>query len=125
MQIIKQMGGEKLTVDWSKISLPGRTPKALSHVWAKIRADAATSGPSDGAPKVPVTPRKRASKAAAKVEPPKKKKATPRKNKNQIEEIEDDADVSELKDNASDDAMNGELDTMDSNGQEQKGYADA
>lgn len=46
-----------MKVKWNEIHLPGRTPKSMTHVWAKIRAEASSFDAGDAAP---VTPRKRA-----------------------------------------------------------------
>lgn len=62
LQIIKQLGGERAPIKFNEISLPGRTPKALSHEWQKIKAEVAASGSGgDGTPAV-TTPRKRTPK---------------------------------------------------------------
>ncbi|KAH8804664.1 hypothetical protein F5884DRAFT_421018 [Xylogone sp. PMI_703] len=61
LQIIKQLGGERASIKFADISLPGRTPKALSLAWQKIKTEVAALGDGNGAPPAAVaTPRKRA-----------------------------------------------------------------
>ncbi|CAG8980909.1 hypothetical protein HYALB_00012789 [Hymenoscyphus albidus] len=108
LQIIKQQGGgESMKVKWQDIHLPGRTAKSMTHVWAKIRQEAAAF---DAGEKVPVTPRKR--KSAKDDEggtpSPTKKKATPKaKGKKGAKKDEDsdndgDADMADLHDGSGD-----------------------
>ncbi|RFU30554.1 hypothetical protein B7463_g5796, partial [Scytalidium lignicola] len=93
-KIIKQLGGDRASVKFTEISLPGRTPKALSLAWQKIKAEVAASGNGDnGAPAV-TTPRKRASNKAAEGETPKKKTNTPKKKPKKEETPEEDMAIS-------------------------------
>ncbi|KAF4631380.1 hypothetical protein G7Y89_g6754 [Cudoniella acicularis] len=110
LQIIKQIGGDRLSIKFDKIVLPGRTPKAMTHVWAKIRAEAAEFGEStDASAAVPATPRKRGpakDKAAA---TPKKPKASPKKKASKkADSDEETAEMPDLGDTSEDDVKKSE-----------------
>jgi hypothetical protein len=60
VQIIKQLNVDK-SIKWDQIDMPGRTTKAMAHIWARIRADAAALTPHDGptgTPRARATPKK-------------------------------------------------------------------
>lgn len=62
LKIIGQLTADGTkSVKLGEVDMPGRTTKALTHIWGKIRAEAAASGgPSGATPKkTPATPRKR------------------------------------------------------------------
>lgn len=67
LQVISQLGGERPSIKFDKINLPGRSPKALSHLWAKIKGEIEAggfdkqTGVANGAagPAIPKTPRKK------------------------------------------------------------------
>ncbi len=64
LKIIHNLGGDK-GPKLSEIEMPGRTTKALTHVWAKIKAEAAAAGGAgEGVAKPTPTPRKKKVAAA-------------------------------------------------------------
>ena len=69
VQVIKQLNADK-AIKWDQINMPGRTPKAMTHVWAKIRSDAAAAttgaGPT-GTPRARATPKKKANGSGKKL----------------------------------------------------------
>ena len=58
-QIIQQLGVDK-TVKYEQLDMPGRTPKALQHVWTKIKQEVVAS---EGGPVTPTVPKSRKKKA--------------------------------------------------------------
>ncbi|KAL2060807.1 hypothetical protein VTL71DRAFT_8859 [Oculimacula yallundae] len=54
-QIVQQLIGDGKAIKWNEITLPGRTTRALSERWHKIKTDVNAAGIStQGAPGVPV-----------------------------------------------------------------------
>ncbi|KAH8656056.1 hypothetical protein BGZ60DRAFT_417691 [Tricladium varicosporioides] len=108
LQIICQLGGagDKFpNIKFTEIDLPGRTPKAMSHAWQNIKAEAlAFKKNEDGAPAAPATPKKRAAPKgdATPRSATKKAKATPKKEK-RAKESDDEADLPDLGDTSQED----------------------
>jgi hypothetical protein len=64
LKIIHNLGGDK-GPKLAEIEMPGRTTKALTHAWAKIKAEAAAAGTGgEGVAKPIPTPRKKKAAAA-------------------------------------------------------------
>ncbi|KAH6673453.1 hypothetical protein B0J14DRAFT_562913 [Halenospora varia] len=108
-KIICQLGGagDKFpNIKFAEIDLPGRTPKAMSHAWQNIKAEAlAFKKNEDGTPAAPATPKKRAAPKgdATPGSATKKAKATPKKKK-PAKESDEEADMPDLGDTSQEDS---------------------
>lgn len=61
LRVVAQLKEDGRSIKWEKINLPGRTPKSLMHMWAKINKQITEfeTAESNGEPTPVKTPRKR------------------------------------------------------------------
>ncbi|KAM0484176.1 hypothetical protein ACHAPX_001595 [Trichoderma viride] len=85
LRVVAQLKEDGRSIKWEKINLPGRTPKSLMHMWAKINKQITEfeTAESNGEPTPVKTPRKRG--------PPKKK--TPKAMGLDNGAVDDDFDI--------------------------------
>ncbi|UKZ60384.1 uncharacterized protein TrAtP1_001665 [Trichoderma atroviride] len=71
LRVVAQLKEDGRSIKWEKINLPGRTPKSLMHMWAKINKQIAEfeTAERDGEPTPVKTPRKRGPQLAKKKTP--------------------------------------------------------
>ncbi|OAQ97960.1 hypothetical protein LLEC1_00523 [Akanthomyces lecanii] len=87
LRVIAQLQRSGQSIKWDEIDMPGRTPKSLQHIWAKIKTQVAELEKASG--QQPSTPTKAKGKGAGtkrKAEATLTPEATPQKKRTQLPE---------------------------------------